>query len=336
MRIIIAFRQEISSMKLAIIDDYQDAVRTLDCFAKLQGHDVTVFSDPQLDPAIVAERLQGFDAVLLTQQRSGFPRAIIEKLPQLKLISQTGAAVAHIDVKACTERGILVSAGGAGLSASTAELTWGLILGATRHIPFEVEQLKQGKWQTTLGVSLAGKTLGVYAYGRIGSIVANVGRAFGMNVVCLGRGASMEKAKAAGFAAAASREAFFENADIVTLHMPLNAETRGIVKAADLARMKPTSLLVNTSRSGLIGDAVLAEALKQGRPGHAAVDVFDTEPVLNADNPLLKLDNAVCTPHLGYVARENYEAYYGTAIDQILAYAAGKPINVANPEVLGK
>ena len=261
---------------------------------------------------------------------------MLERAGSLKLISQTGPAVAHIDVAACTERGVLVNAGGGGLSASTAELTWGLILGAIRHIPFEVDQLKKGKWQTTLGVALHGKTLGVYAYGRIGSIVAQVGRAFGMKVVCYGRGASMEKAKAAGYEAAASREAFFSEADVLTLHLPLNADTRGIVKAEDLARMKPTALFVNTSRSGLVGDAVLAEALKKGRPGFAAVDVFDEEPVLNANNPLLKLDNVVATPHLGYVARENYESYYGTAIDQIVAFGEGKPINVANPDVLKK
>lgn len=336
MRRIIARAKEIASMKVAIIDDYQDAVRTLDCYPKLRGHEVTVFSEPDTDLLRIADRLKGFDAVLLTQQRTRFTREMLERASSLRLISQTGAATAHIDVAACTERGVLVSAGGGGLSSSTAELTWALILAAVRHIPFEVEQLKKGKWQTTLGMSLHGKTLGIYAYGRIGSIVAQAGRAFGMNVVCLGRGASMEKARAAGFAAAASREAFFESADIVSLHLPLNADTRGIVKAEDLARMKPSALLVNTSRSGLIGDAVLVQALKNGRPGRAAVDVYDHEPVLNAGNPLIGLDNVLCTPHLGYVARENYEAYYGTAIDQIVAFAQGKPINVANPEVLKK
>lgn len=323
-------------MKVAIIDDYQNAVCTLKCYAKLQGHEVTIFSEPDNDLLRIAGRLQGFEAVLLTQQRTRFTRAMLERASSLKLISQTGPGATHIDVAACTERGVLVSAGGAGMSASTAELTWGLILGAIRHIPFEVDQLKKGKWQTTLGVSLHGKTLGVYAFGRIGSIVANVGRAFGMNVICYGRGASVEKAKAAGFAAAASREALFDAADVLSLHLPLNAQTRGIVTADDLARMKPTALIVNTSRSGLIGDAVLADALKKRRPGFAAVDVFDEEPVLNANNALLQMDNVVCTPHLGYVARENYESYYGAAIEQIVAFAAGAPINVVNPEVLKK
>ena len=321
-------------MKVAIIDDYQDAVRTLDCYAKLKGHEVKAFNDPQSDPAVIAERLQGFDAVLLTQQRTRFTKAIIEKLPQLKLISQTGAHTAHIDVKACTAQGIVVSAGGGAMANATAELAWGLILAAVRHIPYEVNQLRAGHWQTTLGTGLHGKTLGIYAYGRIGSIVAGVGRAFGMKVVCLGRGASMEKARAAGFATAASREEFFSSADVLSIHLPLNAETRGIIKAADLALMKPSALLVNTSRAPLIEEAALAAALEKGRPGFAAVDVFEDEPVLNASHPLLKMDKALCTPHLGYVVRENYESYYGTAIDHIVAFAAGKPINVANPEVL--
>ena len=323
-------------MKVAIIDDYQDAVRTLNCFAKLRGHEVTAFNDPQSDPAIIAERLKGFDAVLLTQQRTRFTRAMVEMLPALKLISQTGPNTAHIDVAACTERGVTVSAGGAGLPSATAELTWGLIIGALRHIPFEAAQLRAGHWQTTLGTGLLGKTLGIYAFGRIGSIVAAVGRAFGMHVVCLGRGASMERARAAGFAAAASRESFFEAADVLSLHLPLNAETRGIVTAADLARMKPSALLVNTSRAPLIEKTVLAAALKNRRPGFAAVDVFEEEPLLGANHPLLKMDNTLCTPHLGYVARENYESYYGTAIEQIVAYAQGKPINVANPDALKK
>ena len=323
-------------MKVAIIDDYQDAVRTLDCYARLKGHEVTVFNDPRTDLDGIASRLAGFEAVLLTQQRTRITREMLAKMTALKLISQTGAATAHIDVAACTERGVLVSAGGSGLQASTAELAWALILASVRHIPFEVEQLRKGKWQTTLGFSLLGRTLGIYAYGRIGSIVAQVGKAFGMNVICHGRGASMEKAKASGFTAVASRETFFETADIISLHLPLNADTRGIVKAEDLARMKPTALLVNTSRSGLIGDQVLVDALKKGRPGRAAVDVYDQEPVLNGANPLVALDNVLCTPHLGYVARENYESYYGTAIDQIMAFSEGKPINVANPDVLKK
>ena len=320
-------------MKIAVIDDYQDAFRTLACYARLKDHEVIVYTDTEKDPARLAARLDA-DAVVLTQQRSPFPRAVIEKLPaRLKLITQTGRHSTHIDVAACTERGIAVAAAGTGNSNSTAELAWGLIISSMRHLPFEVQQLKAGKWQTTLGTGLFGKTLGVYAPGKIGSIVAQVGKAFGMKVTCWGRAASQAKARAAGYEVPASREAFFENADVISLHLPLLKETRGIVTAADLAHMKPTALIVNTSRAPLIGEGVLAEALRKGRPGYAAVDVFEDEPVVGG-HALLKMPNAVCTPHLGYVVQSTYELYYATVIDSILAYASGKPANVINPEAL--
>jgi len=323
-------------MKVAILDDYQDAVRKLKCYAKAAGHEVTAYTDHVRDPAALAERLKDAEAVLLIQQRCPFPRAVIEKLPRLKVISQTGRNVNHVDVAACTERGIVVSAGGAGNPQAPAELTWALILAAMRSIPQEAAAMKAGRWQSTVGVGMKGRTLGIYACGKIGSIVAAVGRAFGMRVVCFGRQGSTAKAREAGYEVAASRDSFFETCDVISLHIPLNKETRGIVTAADLARMKPTALLVNTSRAGLIGDAVLAEALGKGRPGLAAVDVFDDEPVLGARNPLLALDNALCVPHLGYVEIDTYEMYFDAALDQINAFAAGKPINVANPEVLGQ
>lgn len=323
-------------MKIAVLDDYQDVFRTLKCYSRLKGHDVAVYHDSVKEPAKLAERLNGAEAVILLQQRTPFPRAAAEKVTTLKLISQTGRNVNHIDVAACTEKGIVVCGAGAGLPNHTAELTWGLIFSSLRHIPEEVQRLKAGKWQTTIGTAVAGKTLGIYAYGRIGSIVARVGRAFGMNVVCWGREGSTGKARADGFEVAASREAFFETADIVSLHLPLNKETRGIVKHADLARMKPSALIVNTSRAPIVEEGALVKALKEGRPGFGAVDVYESEPVLNGDHPLLKMDNVVCTPHLGYVERDTYEKYYGTALDSIVAYAEGKPINVLNPEVLKK
>jgi D-3-phosphoglycerate dehydrogenase len=323
-------------MKIAVIDDYQDAFRKLDCYARLRGHEIAVYHDTEKDPARLAERLKDAEAVILTQQRSPFPRTLAERLPKLKLISQTGRNANHIDVAACTEKGIVVSAGGAGNPSPTAELTWGLILSALRRIPQEVQRMKEGHWQGSVGVGLAGKTLGIYAYGRIGSIVAGVGRAFGMRVVCWGREGSTGRAREAGFDAAASREAFFESADVISIHLPLNKETRGIVKGDDLARMKPTALIVNTSRAPIIAEGALVEALKRGRPGRAAVDVYEEEPVLGVNHPLLKLDNVICTPHLGYVEQATYESYFGTAIEQILAFAAGKPINVLNPEALGK
>lgn len=323
-------------MKIAVIDDYQNAFKTLKCFPKLSGHEVVAFTDTETDPARLAERLKDADIVILTQQRSSFPRAVIERLPKLKLISQTGGGTAHIDVAACTEKGIAVAAGGSGRSNATAELTWALILGALRHIPHEVTQLRAGKWQSTLGVEIKDKTLGIYAYGKIGSIVAAVGKAFGAHVVCWGREGSTKRAREAGFKVAASREAFFAEADILSLHLPLNKETRGIVTGKDLARMKTTALFVNVSRSGLVADGALEGALKAGRPGFAAVDVYGKEPIFSADHPLLKMDNTTCTPHLGYVTQEAYEQYYGLVVDHIVAFIAGKPTSIVNPEALAK
>ena len=323
-------------MKIAVIDDYQDAFRRLAAFARLQGHDVVVFRDTEKDPAKLAARLADADAVLLTQQRSPFPRAVIEKLPKLKLIAQTGRNTNHIDVAACTEKGIVVAAAGSGTPHATAELAWGLILASLRHIPHEVEQLKKGVWQTTVGTGLNGKTLGVYAPGRIGSCVAAVGKAFGMRVTCWGRDASKAKAREAGYEVPASRDAFFAGADVISLHIPLNQETRGIVTAADLAGMKPGALFVNTSRAPLVAAGALEAALRQGRPGFAAVDVYEDEPVVGGNHPLLQMPNVICTPHLGYVENSTYESYYGAAIDGVLGFAAGRPVNVLNPEALGK
>ena len=323
-------------MKIVVIDDYQNAFKTLKCFAKLSGHEVTVYTDPETAIGKLAERLRDADAVVLTQQRSNFPRALIEKLPKLKLIGQTGRAATHVDLNACTERGIIVSAGGAGNPHATAELTWGLILSALRKLPFEVGRLKGGYWQSTLGIGVNGKTLGIYAYGKIGSIVAAAGKAFGARVLCWGREGSTGRARAAGFEVAKSREEFFSEADILSLHLPLNKDTRGIVTRDDLARMKPTALIVNASRAGLITDGALVDALRAGRPGMAAVDVYEKEPVLGGDHPLLNMENAICTPHLGYVTRESYEEYYAVVVDDIVAFAAGKPSNVLNPEAIGK
>ena len=319
-------------MKIAVIDDYQDAFRRMKAFPKLKGHDVVVYNDSEKDPEKLAARLKDADVVLLTQQRSRFPREVIERLPKLKMISQTGRNTAHVDVAAASEKGIVVSAAGAGGPNATAELTWALILAHLRHIPEEVQRMKDGKWQGTIGVGLKDKTLGIYAYGKIGSVVANVGRAFGMKVICLGREASTARAREAGFEATTDRKAFFESADIVSIHLPLNKETRGIVTAEDLAHMKPTALLANTSRAPIIAEGALVAALRSGRPGGAAVDVYESEPVLNREHPLIGMDNATCTPHLGYVEERGYEAIYGLAIDQIVAFAEGKPINVISAE----
>ena len=321
-------------MKIAVLDDYQDVFRTVPGFEKLRGHDVVVFRDTEKDPSKLARRLQDADAVVLTQQRSPFPRAVIEKLPKLRLIAQTGSHKDHFDIAACNEKGIVIAAKGGGRLNSTAEITWGLILSSFRHIPQEAQQLKQGVWQATVGHSLYGKTLGIYALGKIGAMVAHIGVAFGMKITCWGREGSLARAREAGYEVPPSREAFFENADIVSLHIPLDENTRGIVTAADLARMKSTALLVNTSRARLIEDGALVAALERGRPGRAAIDVYESEPVVGGNHPLLKLPNALCTPHLGYNVRELYEALYSHAIDNILAFASGQPANVLNPEAL--
>lgn len=324
-------------MKIAVLDDYQDVFRKLVCYERLRGHEVAVFHDTEKDPAQLAARLKDFHAVILSQQRSSFPRAVIEKLPKLRLIAQTGSNRAHIDIAACTENGIVVSAIRYGPSYATAEFTWGLILASLRHIPHEVQQLKQGMWQSTaVGVGLRGKTLGIYGLGKIGQCVAQVGKAFGMTVMCWGREASQAKVREAGYEVPASREAFFQNADVVSLHIRYNAQTRGIVTAVDLAHMKPTALIVNTSRAALIQQGALLTALRTGRPAFAAVDVYEDEPVLAGDHPLLKMPNVICTPHIGGLVQSTYESWYSTAIDHILAFAAGKPLNVVNPEALGK
>ena len=322
-------------MKISILDDYQDAIRTLDCFSKLNGHDVRIWNDHTKDIDVLAERLRDTEVLVLIRERTPIRAPLIARLPKLKMISHH-SVYPHIDLDACTRHGVLLCTGlhPGTPSYATAELTWGLIIATMRHIPQEVAALKAGRWQSTVGSGLRGKTLGVYGYGRIGAVVAGYGKAFGMKVLVWGRQGSHERARADGYSVAQSKETFFSDSDVISLHLRMIEATRGIVTAADLARMKPTSLIVNTSRSGLIEAGALEQALKQGRPGMAAIDVFEDEPVLNAGHPLLKLDNAVCTPHIGYVERAGYERIFGNIFDQIVAYAAGKPINMVNPEVL--
>jgi len=320
-------------MHIVIPDDYQDAVRHLKAFGKLKGHTVTVYNDTVKDVAAQAERFKDADAIVLIRERTVITPALLEKLPKLKLISQTGKVSSNIKVADCTARGVAV-AEGTGSPISTAELTWGLVLASMRHLPQEVANLKQGSWQQTVGRQLSGLRLGIWAYGKIGRLVAGYGKAFGMKVWVWGRDGSLATAKADGFEAAPSRAAFFAESDVISLHVRLNAETRGIVKPADLAGMKPDALFVNTSRAELVEHGALEAALAQGRPGFAAVDVYESEPVLGADHPLLKLPNALCSPHLGYVEQGNYELYFGVAFDNVVAFANGKPANIANLEVL--
>ena len=324
------------ALRVAIIDDYQDVVRTLDCFSKLRDHDVTIHNDIESDIDVLAERLADAEVIVPIRERTKVDEALLSRLPNLRLVSQNGH-VPHIDLAACSRRQVLVcSALMPRPSYSTVELTWGLIIAAMRHIPFESEALRAGCWQSTIGFGLRGRTLGIYGYGKLGSMVAQIGIAFGMNVLAFGRQASQERAAVDGVAVAASRRDFFERSDVLSLHLRLNAETRGLIQREDLALMKPTALLVNTSRAELIAPGALVEALQAGRPGQAAIDVFDHEPLTDTNDPLLRLPNALCTPHLGYVERDNYEFAYGNAFDQIAAFASGTPINVRNPDLLEK
>ncbi len=323
-------------MNISVLDDYQNAVRKLDAFKLVARHNVTIWNDHTKDNDVLAERLKDTEALVLIRERTPIRAPLIARLPKLKLISQR-SVYPHIDVPALTQHGILLCSDmhPGKPSYATAELTWGLVLAAMRKIPQEAAALKAGRWQSTMGLGLRGKTLGIYGYGRIGAVVAGYGKAFGMKVLIWGRDTTIERAKADGYSVARNKETFFDECDVISLHMRLVDATRGIVKAADLARMKPTALIVNTSRAPLIETGALEAALKLGRPGMAAVDVYESEPVLGAAHPLIAMDNAVCTPHIGYVERAGYEGQFTSSFGQIIAYAEGKPINVINAEALG-
>jgi D-3-phosphoglycerate dehydrogenase len=324
-------------MKVTILDDYTDTVRTLDCFKKLAGHEVRIWTDHLQEAGALAARLTGTQALVCIRERTRIEAPMLESVPGLKLISQRGA-YPHIDVAACTRLGIAVASNlhGGGPSHATVELTWALILAAMRRLPQQVEAMKAGLWQTAVGRGVRGKTLGIYGYGKIGGAVAAIGKAFGMNVLVWARDESRERAARDGYATASGKAAFFETSDVVSLHMRLLDATRGIVTAQDLARMKTDALIVNTSRAGLIAPGALEDALRKGRPGMAALDVFEQEPVYAPDYPLLTLDNAICTPHIGYVTLDDYELQFGDIFDQINAFAEGKPIHIVNPEVLNR
>jgi len=324
-------------MRVSILDDWHDTLRTLDCFAKLAGHDVTIFNDHVQDDAVLTQRLADTEALVLIRERTQIRAPLLERLPKLRLISQR-SVYPHIDVDACTRLGIILSSNmHAGTpSYATAELTFALILASVRQLPRQVASLKAGTWQAGVGTTLRDKTLGIFGYGRIGRAVAGYGRAFGMQVQVWAREAGRAAAAADDYVAAPSKEAFFETSDVLSLHMRLVDATRGIVGAADLARMQPSALLVNTSRAPLVAAGALVEALRAGRPGLAAVDVFEQEPVLDTAHPLLTMDNLVATPHIGYVTREEYELQFADIFDQIVAYATGSPVNVVNPAALAQ
>jgi D-3-phosphoglycerate dehydrogenase len=321
-------------VNITILDDYFDTLRTLQCFRRLDGYPVTIWNDHTDDVDTLTARLQDTDALVLIRERTRISAQLLDRLPRLQLISQR-SVYPHIDLDACTRLGIVVSSDmHAGTpSYAAAELTWALILCAARQIPQQVAALRAGIWQTGVGRTLRHQTLGIYGYGRIGSTVAGYGRAFGMNVLVWGSEASRERARADGYATAVSKASFFEQSDVLSLHLRLVDATRGIVTAADLDRMQATALLVNTSRAGLVEQGALVAALERGRPGRAAVDVFEQEPVRDGAHPLLSMDEVVCTPHIGYVTRDEYEIQFADVFDQIVAFAAGHPINVVNPAV---
>ena len=321
-------------MKVSILDDYFDTLRTLQCFRKLDGYEVTIWNDHVQDTDTLAARLADAEVLVLIRERTQIREPLLERLDALRLISQR-SVYPHIDIEACTRRGVIVSSDqhAGSPSYATAELTWGLIIAAMRQIPQQMNALRAGSWQIGVGSSLRGKTLGIYGYGRIGAAIAGYGTSFGMNVLVWSREASLERARTDGYAVAPSKRAFFESCDVISLHLRLVKDTRGIVTRDDLSRMKPSALLVNTSRAALIEPGALVDALRAGRPGMAAVDVYEDEPLRDPAHPLLKMDNVVCTPHIGYVTRDEYEIQFSDIFDQINAYAAGKPINVVNPKV---
>ena len=331
-------------MNIVILDDYQDAVRKLACAARLDAYPAKVYTNTVKGIGQLSVRLKDAEIIVLIRERTQLTRQVIEKLPKLKLIAQTGRVGSHVDVAACTERGIAV-AEGVGSPIAPAELTWALVMAAMRRIPQYVAHLKHGAWQQAglkagsmppnfgLGSVLKGKTLGIWSYGKIGQIIAGYGRAFGMRVVIWGRDASREKAQADGFEVAGSKSDFFVQSDVISLHLRLNDETRGIVTLEDLSRMKPTALIVNTSRAELIEPDSLLAALNRGRPGFAAVDVFESEPILQG-HALLRLENCICTPHIGYVEQDSYEMYFGSAFDNVVNFIEGKPTNIVNPAAL--
>jgi D-3-phosphoglycerate dehydrogenase len=321
-------------VQISILDDYFDTLRTLECFRKLDGHEITIHNDHVQDVDQLANRLKDTEVLVLIRERTQIRKPLIDRLDKLKLISQR-SVYPHIDIDACTKKGIIVSSyqHADTPSYAAAELTLGLILAAMRQIPQQMQALKQGNWQIGVGHTLRGKTLGIYGYGRIGGAVAEYGKAFGMKILVWAREESRDKARQDDYAVAKSKQEFFETTDVLTLHMRLVEETRGIVTKDDLARMKPGALLVNTSRAPLIEPDALVEALRAGRPGMAAVDVYEEEPLRDPKHPLLNMPNVVSTPHIGYVTRDEYEIQFSDIFAQIVAYAKGTPINVVNPQV---
>ena len=320
--------------KIVIPDDYHGLVSRLECFGKLAGHDVTILRDVAPSFETLVEKLRDAEIIVAVRERTNFTRALLEQLPKLKLIAQTGRSAHSIDLKACTDHGIAVCAGSHASPYTVAEHTWALIFASVRRIAEDAALMRQGKWRDWFSVSLRGKTLGVYGLGKIGEPVAATGASFGMRVLCYAREATAARAKALGYEVAASKQAFFEQSDVLSVNLRMSEATRGIITAADLAHMRPAALIVNTARAELFAPGVLVDALNKGRPGFAATDVYENEPVLDGDHPLLKMPNAICTPHSAWLEPGTYEAYFGEAFENLIAYANGTPRGVVNPEAL--
>ncbi|WP_242928686.1 D-2-hydroxyacid dehydrogenase family protein [Pontibacter vulgaris] len=320
-------------MHIIIPDDYQDVVRTLDCFKLLAGHEVTVYNETVTETEELARRFATADVLVLTRERTAITEALLSKLPNLKLISQTGKIANHLDLDACTRHHVAV-AEGVGSPVAPAELAWALIMNAARQLPQAIQAMKEGKWQVNIGSSIKGKLTGIWGYGKIGKRIAAYAKAFEADVIVWGSESSRKLAEADGFMVAASKQDFFSRADIVSLHLRLTETTKSIVKANDLALIKPEAILVNISRAELVEEGALEVALQNGRPGFAALDVYESEPIYDQNHPLLQMPNVICTPHLGYVEKNSYELYFRKAFENIISFAEGQPANIANPEVL--
>lgn len=320
-------------MTIAIPDDYQHCIRKLDCFQLLKEHTVLTFHEHETNEAILAEWFKDADVIVLTRTRTKITASLLAQLPNLKLISQTGKNAGHIDVAACTQYGVAV-AEGRGNPIATAELAWSLIMNGLRQLPQAIQGMKEGKWQINIGRRVYGKTIGIWSYGKIGKRVANYAKAFGAEVLIWGGPTSTQQAKKDGFQVANSKEDFLQKCDVISIHIRLKEATKGIITKEDLLQMRPDALLVNTSRAALIKKGDLLSALKNGRPGFAAIDVYDTEPIFDKNHPLLKIPNVICTPHLGYVEQAGYELYFSIAFQNVVDFFMGTPVNLANPEVL--
>ena len=321
-------------MIIAIPDDYHGVVPQLSCFSRLKDHDVRVLREPAMPTGALLQNLRDADVIVPIRERTRFTGDIIAALPKLRLFSQTGRSTRHIDVSACTARGIAVAAGTHASPNTVAEHTWALILSALRRVPQDAALMKRGEWRANFSTALRGKTLGIFGLGMIGKLIALPAPAFGMQILVYGREASIAAARKADYEVATSKADLFARSDVLCAMLRFTPATRGVVTAEDLALMKPSALFVNTARAELVAPGALVEALKNGRPGMAVTDVYENEPILQGDHPLLKLDQALCTPHTAWLERETYELYFGEAFDNAVAFLSGKPANIVNPEAL--